>query len=222
MKKLIIILTVFLTFASVSTSAVYENIDVFRDVEESDWYFESVITVYQKGIMFGKSPTLFSPHSMMARGELAVILATFSGDSVNGLELVASEKFIDIDENDLYAPFIGWAVQNGIVTGYDNGTFAPDSFITRQELATMVMRFIRYHSNNDLQENPQITAFTDYDDISTWAKNNVEQLRIWGLTEGDENGSFNPKKSASRAETATIIANYIIAVETTTPIINRK
>lgn len=59
-------------------------------------------------------------------------------------ESESSSPFSDVNTNEYYAPYVSWAAENGIVSGYEDGTFRPDNNITREEMAEIFMNYYDY------------------------------------------------------------------------------
>jgi len=91
-------------------------------------------------------------------------------------------------------------VQEGIVTGYADGTFRPDAYITRAEMAVMIARALGMAVGAEIR-----TAFADDQEIPTWAKGAVEALRQQGIIQGREGNRFSPRDTATRAEAAVML-----------------
>jgi len=178
----------------------------FEDVTESDWFWKEVLTVNEEGIMTGKSATVFDPKANISRAEVVTALARFACVNVKGKgEALA---FPDTVTDGWYSDYVGWAFENGIVTGYDNGNFGPSDLITRQELAVVVSRMIKYLEAS-MPEKPQIDKFADSAKIADWVAPHAETMRKAGLMKGDANGNFNATNNASRAEVATIVSRML-------------
>jgi hypothetical protein len=97
------------------------------------------------------------------------------------------------------------AYRTGIVNGKDDGSFDPDADITREQMAAMMMRAVDY-SNPKLTLNlPQKDKFKDDSKINNYAKQEVSNANILGLINGRLNGTFEPKKQTTRAETAVVL-----------------
>ena len=187
-------------------SAVEPLDNPFEDVTESDWFWKEVLTVNEEGIMTGKSATVFDPKANISRAEVVTALARFACVNVQGKgELLT---FTDTWPDEWYSDYVGWAYENGIVTGYTNGKFGPSDLITRQELAVVLSRMIAYLEAN-MPENPQINKFADSANIADWVAPHAETMRRAGLMKGDTNGNFNATNNASRAEVATIISRML-------------
>ena len=119
----------------------------FRDVKENKWFYDEGLYVYEKGLMTGTSEDKFEPNASLTRAMFITILGRLAG-----AEETESNKFSDIKKKSWYSGYVGWAVDSGIVTGYEDGTFKPDQLISRAEAVTMVNRVLQRipQSVNDL------------------------------------------------------------------------
>ena len=211
MKKIIfMILSVLIVFSAYSVIFAEETSSEipFEDVKVSDWFYPDVKRVWDLEIMEGKSPSIFSPQSVMTRAEFVTMLSRLADSELDGMAEEAAAKFTDVPADAWFAPYVGWGVSLGIVTGYNDGTFLPDNPVNRQELAVMVVRFMDYSGITHPVPAPTVDTFGDFKSVGSWARPQVEILRNAGVVGGDENGYFNPKKSANRAEVAAIAGRY--------------
>lgn len=185
----------------------------FEDVASSDWYYDSVKEISSRGIIAGRSPTVFAPKAVMTRAEFVTMLTKIASVSNSELENAAkkAEIFKDVELDDWCAPYIGWGVENKIVNGYTDGTFLPNAPVSRQELAVMLVRFFDLVGFAPDGLTPLIDVFADVKDVAKWARPQLERLRLAGIVNGDENGFYNPAKYASRAECAAIAVRYCTA-----------
>ena len=143
----------------------------------------------------------FAPDNNMTRAMLVTVLGRF--DSANVVS--TATDFTDVPTDMYYAPYVGWAKENNIVNGITENEFAPNSDITREQLAVMVYNYLKY-KNVEIPETLN-TEFTDSNDISSWATEAVNAMKTLGIINGRPDGSFNPKGTATRAEIATILSN---------------
>lgn len=206
MKKLITLtVCIVCVLAALAVAAGAKDGFKFDDVKDSKWYANVVYDVYEKGIMTGKTDKTFGPEDKMTRAEIVTILCRMSKDNAEGKS--KSLAFKDTKQSDWYADSVGWAVENKVVNGYEDNTFKPKANVTRQELAALLIRFFEYKGIN-LEGTPLINKFADASKIQSWAKESCEKMRKSGLIGGDDNGNFNPKNNASRAEIANIVSRY--------------
>ena len=107
---------------------------------------------------------------------------------------------------------MAWAAENGVVEGVGSGKFAPSSPITREQLCTMLVRYLG-GSGLDLPQVEQPATFSDQAEISDWAAEAVELFRLSGIVEGFD-GAFRPQKNATRAEVSTVFSRLITSILT--------
>ncbi len=109
----------------------------------------------------------------------------------------SESKFSDVDEGDWYTAYVKYLSNVGIVKGYEDGTFRPNSPITRAEFATIASRFFELEGGQD-------SNFPDVAD-SHWAKEYIDSAVIKGWLIGYEDGTFRPDQPIKRSEAVTII-----------------
>ncbi|MFC5407120.1 S-layer homology domain-containing protein [Cohnella soli] len=100
------------------------------------------------------------------------------------------------------------AVAGGIVSGYTDGTFKPNKSISRAEFAVMLMKVLKVLQSQE-QGAGQTPAFTDADQIGSWAKNAVASAAQAGIVSGYTDGTFRPTAAITRAEMAVMIAKAL-------------
>ena len=160
----------------------------FRDVAASDWYFDAVQYVLEKGLMNGTSDWTFAPNDATTRGMIVTILARVEGVNTNG--------------NPWYAAGQKWAMDNGI----SDGTNMP-GVITREQLATILYRYAK-QKGYDVSKSAALTGFSDADKVSGYAFDAMQWAVAEGLLQGS-NGKLNPQGSATRAQVATILMRFM-------------
>ncbi len=182
----------------------------FTDVEEGRWFYDEVEYVYYLGLMEGKTDTEFEPLTNMTRAELVTLLYRLAGATET--ELGATLTFTDTNPTAWYADYVGWAVKEGLVSGYpEDNTFKPNNPVNRQEIAKLFVEFIEYMYISCDRQAPLAESFKDADSAQNWAKTYIEAMRETGLISGDTAGNYNPKSFASRAEIATIVQRYAMS-----------
>lgn len=160
----------------------------FRDVAASDWYFDAVQYVLEKGLMNGTSDWTFAPNDATTRGMIVTILARVEGVNTTG--------------NPWYAAGQKWAMQNDI----SDGTNMP-GVITREQLATILYRYAK-QKGYDVSKSAALTGFSDADKVSGYAFDAMQWAVAEGLLQGS-NGKLNPQGSATRAQVATILMRFM-------------
>lgn len=171
----------------------------FADVSGKAWYKSAVDFVSEKGFMAGVSEAQFAPNANMTRAMFVTVLASFSDVETKGEKTL----FSDVPANKWYTGAVTWAAQNGLVSGVGDGRFAPNASITRQDLCTVLAKFL---SMEDMTlTRSKDTSFQDEKQISSYAKEAVRFCAQTGLVSGFDDGSFRPKETATRAQVAAIL-----------------
>ncbi|HCX60854.1 S-layer homology domain-containing protein [Sedimentibacter sp.] len=177
---------------------------VLNDVE-THWALNSIQFVYDRGIMTGTSAEQFSPDARMSRGMLITALGRLAG--INTLDFT-SGSFNDVDMSSYYGPYAEWSLRSNITRGTGNNNFSPDSPVTREELAVILVNFasaMRYY----LPSGEGAQSFADNSTISPWAMEAIEIMRNADIMQGDPDNNFNPKAPATRAEIAAVLQRFI-------------
>lgn len=144
----------------------------------------------------------FEPEKQITRGEFITVLARFAGAKESNAKI----SFTDIDKNMYYAPFVAWAKENNITAGTGNGKFSPDKPISRAEMTTMLYRFLK-SIKIDLKSLDKNIDFKDKDKIPSWAKEAIKEMVDFGILNGNDDGTFNPKGKFKRCQMSQIIYN---------------
>ena len=110
--------------------------NVFADVANGKWFNKAVSTMAKLGIVKGRSAETFAPDAPITRAEFAAICARFNTKPTN-----TSNSFSDISGHWAEVE-IERAVAFGWIAGYPDGTFRPDTYITRAEAMTMINRVL--------------------------------------------------------------------------------
>ena len=157
----------------------------------------------EKGYFAGVSATEFAPNRAITRGQLVTVLGRILNIDKTSFK---SNNFKDVNSDAYYAPYIAWAESVGITKGRGNGNFAPDKEITREEMAVMMVKFLKV-SGKKLNAKGTASAFKDDGNIESWAKDAVMEMAKLGLVSGMVDGSFSPKTQFTRAQVAQILYN---------------
>ena len=133
------------------------------------------------------------------------MLAGVAGANVNGY---TSSRFPDVSLSRWSAPYIAWAADRGITTGTDGGNFAPTMRITREEMATMIYRYVQSAGKTLPAKNAPV-IFADANLIDGWAQTPVSIMQQAGIIDGNVNNgryTFDPLVPASREECAKMLS----------------
>ena len=138
MKKTVCSLLAVLMLAGTVLSALPAAAkNVFSDVAPGRWSETSIDYAVQKGYMNGVGDDRFDPSGNLTRGMVATVLWRREGSPAP----TAPSGFSDVPSGTWYADAVAWARETGVVNGMTETTFAPNGFITREQLATMLFRF---------------------------------------------------------------------------------
>ena len=176
----------------------------FADVPSGSWYYDDVAYVYDTGLMTGLTATAFGPNLSTTRGMIVTILWRMENEPA----AKHSCPFADVRRGSYYEQAIAWASENGIVTGFDASTFAPDRAITREQLAAILFRFAAYRGMDAVTLRENLSSFQDQAAISAYA---VSALN-WAVGEGLMQGTgdkLEPTGSATRAQVAAMLRRFI-------------
>lgn len=181
----------------------------FKDVIESNWFYEDVYYMWENELMNGTSDTEFSPNVVLSRAMVITVIYRAEGNpSVAGLK----SSFSDVEDGKWYTDAIKWAADKDIVLGYGDDKFGPNDYVTREQLATMIYRYQQYTGKTP----PDIIkdrTFNDVNKISDYAKTAVSALAAQDIIRGRTDGSFDPSGNTLRSEFSAMMHRYLAAVE---------
>lgn len=184
----------------------------FSDVVPTSWYAKDVDYTYTTGLIAGMSATEFGPSLTMTRAMFVTILGRLAGVDESAYP---NTSFSDVPSGKWYSSYIEWGVQTGIVSGMGDGTFLPNSPVTREQMAAFIERYVTYKGLSLPQVCETPAVFADQEKISHWAKDSVELIRQTGIICGDTAGYFNPRNNATRAEAASMFTRLDGAIALT-------
>lgn len=175
----------------------------FADINDS-WAQSDIEMLAIRNIINGTSATTYGPSESITRADFVKLLMGVLDQS--GIE---GEAFVDVTTTDYYYDSVTTAKSLGIINGNANNAFEPLKPITREDMMTMVARSLEL-MGEDLEEQADMTRFTDYTQIADYAQESVNKLVTKGIIQGS-NGQIYPKDNLTRAEAAHII--YMILLE---------
>lgn len=186
---------------------------VFSDIQviEGNWKYESVNYVYERGLMTGISgTTLFKPDDPLTRAMFATILHRAAGTP----SVSFNNRFSDVASGQWYSDAIIWAYNQGIVSGYNDGSnrYGINDYITREQIAKMLNVYASRQGYNTKQRQA-LTGYTDYAQVSPWATDYMSWAVGSGIISGKPNGDgsyrLDPKGNATRAECAAMLMRFL-------------
>lgn len=197
------------------TVADEANLKFADNVDSSAGYYNEVNKAAELGLMNGYADTnLFGPNDTITRAQVAQVLFNMAGNrtdmdlpegSYN--EIYGYASFGDVNGKMWYGKAIAWAKAAGIVTGYGDGTFAPENNITREEFATMLARYAQKYGNYTAGSAADFAAYGDASAVDSWAAEYV----AWAVKSGYMGKNTNvltPLANTTRAEAAAMVVRY--------------
>lgn len=179
----------------------------FTDVVAGTWYYGAAAYAYNNGLFAGMTPTTFAPNATMTRAMLVSVLWRLAGAPAPK----APNTFVDVPDGAWYTDAVTWAAENGVVSGIGGSRFDPSGFVTREQTAEILYNYA--HSKGyDVSARADLTAFPDAGSVSGWAEEALSWANAAGLINGtvrDGQTILDPQGSASRAQVAMILMNYV-------------
>lgn len=183
-----------------ATIVIVDNSVPLSDVPATSWAADAVAFVTSHELMKGTGNGAFEPAALMTRGMLATVLHNLANNAAaNG-----SVSFSDVADSAWYAEAVAWAATNHVINGYPDGRFGPNDPITREQLAVMLYRYAGSPpvSMNGLN-------FVDADKVSDYARQAIAWAVANGILNGKGNGVLDPQGTATRAEVAQMLLNFV-------------
>jgi len=123
--------------------------------------------------------------------------------SIYEIEVYPGTPFTDLNPSEWYTKPILVLLQNGVIEGFDDGTFRPHQEVTRAEFLKMALLASPFHKDNDFQKTE--TSFSDVLE-EHWASGYIQYATDKEIVTGFTNGEFRPDIGISRVAAAKIIA----------------
>jgi len=182
-----------------------ENNVSFNDVSDH-WAKDYIDSAASHGLINGVGSGQFDPNGSLDRAMFVTILWRLAG-----MPQASGDDFKDIAAGDWYSQAVKWAHGNNIVDGIGNGLFDPNGSITREQMCTMLLRYLDYRGTN-LSGPASSQVFSDQSSISSWASDAINKLQSMGIISGESDGSFDPQNSATRAEGCAVFCRLVEAI----------
>ena len=170
----------------------------FTDIREYEWYEKYIDYVWEHSIFYGLTDTLLGPEEELTRGMFVTVLGRIVKADIDEY---TEQVFPDVDPSMWYGRYVAWAADKGIAYGMENGDFAPDAYVTRQQIAAFLYRFLQMEGKD--VEGAELT-YNDKDQIADYAKKAAAVCLELGFIVGDSTNTFRPNDNANRAEAAAI------------------
>lgn len=185
------------------------NAKSFTDVD-GHWALEFIDFVTARELFNGTAEELFSAEMSMTRGMFVTVLGRLEGMDP---QRYTAQSFEDVASGVWYAPYVEWAIRNGVISGYGNGKFGPNDPITREQMAVIL-----YNYAGSIDQNVgtvgDLSGFSDQEQVSGWARTQMAWAVGCGLINGKSGGALDPAGRATRSEVAAILERFVGCVLT--------
>ncbi len=178
----------------------------FDDVKTTDWFYQDVEFVYYSRFMGGVDTNRFAPYGKCTRAMVVTVLYRMEGSPAHG----GVNPFTDL-KADWYKDAVIWAAENSIVRGVESDRFAPDAYITREQLATIMCRYAAFTGAYNPDDCIMLAGFADQSKVSAWALDAMSWAVGVGLIGGSNESDglyLLPQGNALRCQVAAILHRY--------------
>lgn len=171
----------------------------FKDADSiKDYAKDAVAWAAKEGVVKGDDQGNFNPTADITRQDFVTMLWRLNGEVASEKELTFGDK---ADIKDYAQTAVAWAVENGYITGRDNGNFDPAAKITRAEIVAILNRVA------DNAKAEKAASFTDIG--SHWAKDAIAWAAEAGIVNGVGNDLFAPNDNATRQDTVVMLYKFV-------------
>lgn len=171
----------------------------------SHWARASIERCSDAGLLSGVGNGLFAPDAGVDRAMAVTTLWRMAGMPESG----TGNVYDDISDTAWYAAAVAWATEVGITSGYGDGRFGPTDRVTREQLASMLCRYAAWQGLDTAAVIP--TGFTDWDQVSPYARTSMAWAVAHRIIRGKTAETIVPGGTATRAELAVMLCNYLDA-----------
>ena len=175
----------------------------FQDSDPKAWYHDGVHWALEESVMNGTSKTAFAPNMPTTRAMIVTMLWRMEGSPE-----AADSGFTDLEAGSWYETAVNWAAENEIVKGYSETKFGPMDPITREQLATILLRYAQFKGSAGEDYAVDLSGYEDAGSISDWAAEGMNWCVASGIITGMTETTLEPAGSATRAQVATMLFRY--------------
>lgn len=180
---------------------------VFTDTQPNRFYSDALDYCYENGLINGLTDTTFGPSVTLSRAQLVTLLYRHAGSP----EVQGENPFTDVPAGKFYTDPVIWASENGIVSGYGDGTFLPNAPITREQIVSILHRYVK-GLGRDNGARADLSAFEDLDQLHSYARESMEWAVANGVVKGVTETQLGPGQSANRGQAVTILYRIITGI----------
>jgi subtilisin family serine protease len=193
-----------------SKYAVLEKKTVLTDIQ-NHWAQKEIEELAGKQIIDGMDDHTFQPNATMTRAQFVTMLTKALKLQDDG----KTSMFTDVPENAWYRNSVYAAYKAGIISGLNDETFSPDTSITREQMAVIMINTYLHAKGKKLEDlvTTQEVKYSDEESISAWARTSVRLASSLGLLSGTGEGQFAPADATTRAQAAVVLYRLLSKVQ---------
>jgi|SRR5665648_28317 len=206
LKKRVALLTILCMMVTLVPSAV--SAATVSDIS-GHWAQTTIQAWVDQGTIKGYPDGTFRPENNISRAEFTILV-----NGMFGYTKMAANTFTDVKADAWYANTIAIGIEAGYINGYPDGTFKPENPISREEVASIIMKINKLVANE-----AGANHFTDANTL-VWSKGAVGACYLAGILKGYPDGSFKGKNYIKRGEAVVALdrsSKYIAPVVVVTP-----
>ncbi len=177
--------------------------DTLTDLDTSAWFYEPVKFAYEHGLMSGTGDGNFSPQMETSRAMIVQVIYNIAGQPY-----VIGTDFSDVPSDAWYTRAVAWASAVGVARGIGNNEFNSYGNMTREQLVVMLYGFEKLLTKENYTGSTAL-SFNDTSSFNSWGIEATAWAVSKGIVAGKPNGGFDPQASATRAEVAQILKNFV-------------
>ncbi|TYP75479.1 S-layer homology domain-containing protein [Paenibacillus methanolicus] len=179
-----------------------------KDIDKASGFAkEAIVRLVESGTIQGDETGAFNPKGSMTRDAFTSMIVKAL---VKDADLVNPDTptFKDVPKTHWAYKYIETAVAKGLITGTGDGSFGPTGQVTREQLATILVRSLGLTAD-DIKGQGDTLKFADKDAISSFARDSVAFAVNNGLLTGINDSTFNGKGAATREQVAVVVDRYV-------------
>lgn len=195
-------------------AAVLVSLDgaLFSDLTGYDWARSAIEELAAKKIITGVGDYRFDPAGNLTRAMFVTMLGRALNQDTIATPLLQTERFSDVDYHSWYGAHVQWAVDGGIISGYPDGTFKPNHYLTIEEMIVMAVRAGGLEPGT-MAENSVLTGVSDWAEPYIMIAENHHMLLREHLARETEDGIMvEGERNASRAEAAALLRQLLLSL----------
>ncbi|HRR24957.1 MAG TPA: S-layer homology domain-containing protein, partial [Bacteroidia bacterium] len=179
------------TYANQNSQVNSSNSQTFPDIE-GHWCKEYIEKFVSKKWVLGYNDGLFRPDRFVTRAEFTAMVVNI----FKKVESVNECNFTDVKKSDWFYNAVAYAAGEGLIHGYENGSFKPMDNMSRQDAAVLVAKLFAVN----FFEGAQDYKFADENTFPEYSYKSIKNLASHGIIQGYPDGTFRPAKLITRAE----------------------